>query len=310
MDCSLVPTIMGKKQQDLARGAWDLVRRQHGVVTRSQLLELGLGSRSVEHRLAKGRLHPLWRGVYAVGRPEVSQNGRWMAAVLACGPAALLSHCSAAALWGIAPNRRTGPIEVTAHVYRRRLGVRVHRRRDLGADHRREVAGIPVTDPISTLVDFASCAADWRVEHAITDRLNLVDPEALRRTVAGLGPRPGMGRMRKLLGLDALTDTGLERAFLAIVRTARLPLPETQIYLNGYRVDFYWPNLGLVVETDGWRHHRTSGEQSTDRRRDQAHMTAGLTTVRFGEDQVRYEPAYVRRTLAAVIARLERGPSG
>ena len=276
------------------------------MIARSQLLELGLESRSIEHRLAKGRLHPLWRGVYAVGRPEVSQHGRWMAATLACGPAALLSHCSAAALWGIAPKLRKGPIEVTAEVHRRRPGVRVHRRRDLGTEHRREVAGIPVTDPISTLVDFASCAANWRVERAINeaDRLDLVDPEALRRAVAGLGPRPGMGRMRKLLGLDALTDTGLERSFLAIVRTARLPLPETQVHLNGYRVDFYWPSLGLVVETDGWRHHRTSGEQSTDRRRDQAHTTSGLTTVRFGEDQVRHEPAYVGRTLAAVIARL------
>jgi very-short-patch-repair endonuclease len=289
-----------------------LVRRQHGVVTRSQLLRLGIASRSIEHRISKGRLHPLWRGVYAVGRPEVTQEGRWMAAVLACGPAALLSHRSAAALWGIArPTPRTGPIEVVADVHRRRAGVRVHRRRDLGPEHRREVAAIPVTDPISTLVDLASCAPDWQVERAINeaDRLNLVGPEALRRTVCGLGPRPGMARMRRLLGLDALTDTGLERAFLAIVRDAGLPLPETQIYVNGYRVDFYWPNLGLVVETDGWRHHRTSGEQSTDRRRDQAHMTSGLTAIRFGEDQVRYEPEYVRRTLVAVITRVEQGAS-
>jgi very-short-patch-repair endonuclease len=169
-----------------------------------------------------------------------------------------------------------------------------------------------VTDPISTLVDLASCVPDWQVERAINeaDRLDLVGPGALRRTLGGLGPRPGMARMRKLLGLDALTDSGLERAFLAIVRDAGLPLPETQIYVNGYRVDFYWPSLGLVVETDGWRHHRTSGEQSTDRRRDQAHMTSGLTAARFGEDQIRYEPEYVRRTLAAVIARVERqGPS-
>jgi very-short-patch-repair endonuclease len=279
------------------------------VVARSQLLGLGLGSRSIEHRIAKGRLHRLWRGVYAAGRPEVTQEGCWMAAVLACGPTALLSHRSAAALWGLAPAPRTGPIEVVADVFRQRAGVRVHRRRDLGPEHRREVAAIPVTDPISTLVDLASCAPDWQVERAINeaDRLDLVDPEALRRTVRGLGPRPGIGRMRKLLGLDALTDTGLERAFLAIVRKAGLPLPETQIYVNGYRVDFYWSNLGLVVETDGWRHHRTAGEQSTDRRRDQAHTTSGLTTVRFGEDQVRYEADYVRQTLAAVIARLEPG---
>lgn len=300
--------IVGKKQQDMARGAWDLVRRQHGVVARSQLLELGIGSRSIEHRVAKGRLHPLWRGVYAVGRPEVTQKGRWMAAVLACGQTALLSHRSAAALWGIAPVTRTGPIEVVADVFRRRAGVRVHRRRDLGPEHRREVAAIPVTDPISTLVDLASCAADWQVERAINeaDRLDLVDPEVLRRTVRGLGPRPGIRRVRKLLGLDALTDTGLERAFLAIVRDAGLPLPETQIYVNGYRVDFYWSDLGLIAETDGWRHHRTPGEQSADRRRDQAHMTSGLTTIRFGEDQVRYESEYVRQALATVIVRLER----
>jgi very-short-patch-repair endonuclease len=298
---------VGKKQQDPAGEVWDLVCKQHGVVARSQLLGFGIGSRSIEHRIAKGRLHRLWRGVYAVGRPQVSQKGRWMAAVLACGPPALLSHRSAAALWGIAPAPRTGPIEVVASVFHRRAGIRVHRRRDLRPKHRREVEAIPVTDPISTLVDLASCAPDWQVERAINDadRLGLVGAEALRRTIGGLGPRPGMSRMRKLLGLDALTDTGLERAFLGIVRNAGLPLPETQAQVSGYRVDFHWPDLGLIVETDGWRHHRTSGEQSTDRRRDQTHMASGLTTIRFGEDQVRYEPDYVRRTLAAVIARLK-----
>lgn len=303
--------IVGKREQEVAGAVWALARRQHWVVTRTQLLDLGLGSRSIEHRIAKGRLHPLWRGVYVVGRPEVSQQGRWMAAVLACGSGAVLSHRSAAALWGIAPVANGKAIDVIAGTCRRRRGIQVHRRRDLGPEHRREVAGIPVTDPVSTLVDLASCVPDWQVERAINeaDRRNLVDPESLRREVRGLGPRPGMTRMRKLLGLDAFTDTGLERAFLAIVRNAGLPLPETQARVNGYRVDFYWPSLGLIVETDGWRHHRTSGEQAVDRRRDQAHMTSGLTSVRIGEDQVRYEPEHVRRTLAAVIARLDRPPS-
>lgn len=237
-----------------------------------------------------------------------------MAAVLSCGSGALLSHRSAGALWGVLRlarhTHREGEIEiaVTRGAYRRRPGLRVHERVDLGPEHRREVAGIPVTDPVSTLVDLASCTREWEVERAINeaDRLDLIDPEALRRTIGELGPRPGMGRMRKLLGLDALTDTGLERAFLGIVRNAGLPLPETQVHINGYRVDFYWPDLGLIVETDGWRHHRTSGEQATDRRRDQTHMASGLTTIRFGEDQVRYEPQHVRRTLAAAIARLDR----
>jgi very-short-patch-repair endonuclease len=229
-----------------------------------------------------------------------------MAATLACGPTALLSHRSAAALWDIAPVPSIGPIEVVASVLRRRPGIRVHRRRDIGSEHRRWVAKIPVTDPASTLIDLASCSPEWRVEQAINgaDRLDLIDPEALRRTVANLGPRPGMACMRKLLGLDALTDTGLERKFLAIVRAAGLPRPETQAYVNGYRVDFYWPQFQLVVEVDGWRYHRTSGEQATDRRRDQTHMVSGLTTARFGEDQIRYEPEQVQRALTAAIARL------
>lgn len=304
---------VGKKQQDPKGGVWDLVRRQHGVVARAQLLELGFGTRSIEHRVEKGRLHPLWRGVYAVGRPEISQKGRWMGAVLACGPKALLSHRSAAALWGIAPTVPTGAIDVTVPSgrFRSRAGISLHRRRDLGPEHRREVARIPATDPVSTLVDLASRRPDWQVEQAINDadRLDLVEVEALRATVAGLRPRPGMARMRRLLGLDALTDTGLERKFLAIVRSANLPAPETQVLVSGYRVDFFWPALGLVVEADGWRHHRTPGEQATDRRRDQAHLASGLTALRFGEDQIRFKPDEVRRPLASVIARLEKSPN-
>jgi very-short-patch-repair endonuclease len=302
--------MVGKKQQDPAGAVWDLVRRQHGVVARSQLLELGIGSRSIEHRIANGRLHPLWRGVYAVGRPEVSREGRWMGAVLACGSKALLSHGCAAALWNIGPAPRNGAIDITVPEGRSRgrAGVKVHRRCDLGPEHRREVVGIPVTDPISTLVDLASCRPDWQVEQAINnaDRLDLVDLVALRFAVDSLPPRPGMTCMRRLLGLDALTDTGLERKFMDIVRAAKLPRPDTQAWVSGYRVDFYWPDLGLVVEADGWRHHRTAGEQSNDRRRDQAHLASGLTALRFGEDQIRYKPTEVRRALAAVFRRLER----
>lgn len=305
--------MMGERLQDPRAAVWDLVRRQHGVVARSQLLALGIGSRSIEHRVGKGRLHPLWRGVYAVGRPQVDQKGLWMGAVLTCGRDAVLSYASAAALWGLAPVLDAGAIDVTLPSGRflRRPGIRAHRRRDLSSEHRREVEGIPVTDPVSTLVDLASCAPEWRVERAINeaDRLDLIDPEALRRAVDGLGPRPGMACMRRLLGLDAFTESGLERRFLAIVRAAGLPVPETQAIVNGYRVDFYWPKLGLVVETDGWRYHRTPGEQASDHRRDQAHVGSGLTTVRFGEEQIRHGPDEVRRALASVIGRLEKATS-
>jgi very-short-patch-repair endonuclease len=233
-----------------------------------------------------------------------------MAAVLSCGPAALLSHRSAAVLWGLAEASLEAEVEVVVPrtSVRRRQGIRVHRRVDLGPEHRREVSGIPLTDPISTLVDLASCVVEWRVERAINaaDRLDLVDPETLRAIVPKLPPRPGMARLRRLLGLDALTDTGLERKFLGLVRSAGLPPPETQARVNGYRVDFYWPDLGLVVETDGWRYHRTSGQQAIDYRRDHAHTRGGLTTLRVAESQLRDEPQRVQKTLSAVAARLPK----
>jgi len=300
---------MGGKKIHLASGdLWELSRLQHGIVTRAQLIERGLTAKAIAHRLRTGRLHQLGGGIYAVGRPDVDQYGQWMAAVLSCGPKALLSHRSAAALWGIAKTSRELETEVVVPgaIRRRRQRVRLRRRVDLSSAHRREVSGIPVTDPISTLVDLASCVVEWRVEKAINDadRLGLVDPETLRAEVNGLPPRPGMACLRRLLGCDALTDTGLERKFLGIVRDAGLPLPKTQAWVNGYRVDFYWPDLELVVETDGWAHHRTPGEQATDRRRDQAHTKAGLTTLRFAEKQVRYEPQQVKATLSAIMHRL------
>jgi very-short-patch-repair endonuclease len=293
---------------------WELTRLQHGVVTRAQLIESGLTAKAIAHRIRTGRLHRLGRGIYAVGRPDVGQYGWWMAAVLSCGPEALLSHRSAAALWGIAkgsPEMKT-EVVVPGAVRRRRPDVRLRRRADLRAAHRREVSGIPVTDPVSTLVDLASCVVEWQVEKAINDadRLGLIDPEALRAEVETLLPRPGMACLRRLLGCDALTDTGLERKFLNIVRDAGLPLPETQALVNGYRVDFHWPDLGLIVETDGWAHHRTAGEQATDHRRDQTHTKAGLTTLRFAEKQVRYEPQQVNATLSAVMRRLHLAQDG
>jgi len=274
------------------------------------LIERGLTAKSIAHRIHTGRLHRLGRGVYAVGRPEVGRYGLWMAAVLSCGPEALLSHRSAAALWGIAKDSPEIEIEVVVpgELRRRRPKIHLRRRADLNVEHRRDVNGIPVTDPVSTLVDLASCVVEWQVEKAINDadRLGLIDPVALRAEVEGLPPRPGMAYLRRLLGCNALTDTGLERKFFGIVREAGLPWPETQAMVSGYRVDFHWPDLGLVVETDGWAHHRTPGEQAADHRRDQAHAKAGLTILRFAEKQVRYEPRQVKATLSTVMRRLLR----
>ena len=302
----------GKKLPRDSAGLWELARRQHGVVARSQLLELGFGSRAIEHRIAKGRLHPLWRGVYAVGRPDVGQRGRWMAAVLCCGPAATLSHRSAAALWGFGRNPREIEVVVPRSSFRRRSGIRVHRRLGLGPEHRRQVERIPVTDPVSTLVDLASCVTQRQLERAVNeaDRLDLVDPEALRAAIDPLPRRPGLARLRAMLDRHLRTDSGIELRFLRLVRSAGLPPPMTQAKVNGFRVDFFWPKLGLVVETDGLRYHRTPNQQAKDRHRDQVHTAAGLTTLRFAEAQIRHEADRVKATLVAVIARLSQPAAG
>lgn len=285
---------------------WRLTRTQHGVLARSQLLAAGLTSKAINHRVGSGRLHRLWHGVYAIGRAEVSERGRWMAAVLSCGSEALLSHRSAAALWGLFRGSVWLEVVVPRATYRRRAGIRVHRRLEMSATERRHVDGIPVTDLVTTLVDIASCATEGQLERAVNeaDRLDLIDPETLRAALDGMSRRPGLARLRTLLDRQTLVDTGLERRFLSLARAAGLPEPETQAQVNGYRVDFYWPQLKLVVEADGLRYHRTAGQQATDRRRDQVHTAAGLTTLRYAESQIRYEPGRVKVTLATVAARL------
>jgi very-short-patch-repair endonuclease len=285
------------------------VRKQHGVVTRAQLLEFGFGRRAIDRRISSGRLHPVLRGVYAVGRPELTRQGVWMAAVLRCGPGAALSHESAAALWGIRPERRR-EVEVSVRAKRRPsvTGLVVHRRACLEADRVTRHLGIPVTTPSVTLVDLAARLRRGELEAAISeaDKLDLVDPEQLRAGLAELAGWPGVAALRQTLDRRtlALTDSELERRFLPLARRAGLPKPRTRTHVNGFKVDFYWPGIGLVVETDGLRYHRTPVQQARDQRRDQAHTAAGLTTLRFTHAQVTYEPDHVELTLAAVAARL------
>ena len=250
------------------------------------------------------------RGVYAVGRPELTSHGRWMAAVLACGPGAVLSHGSAAELWGVRPGH-SSPIEISVLVAseHRCPGVRTHRRTGLSGVDVTLHEGIPVTNVVLTLIDLA-CSLDARqLERAVNeaDRLDLIDPSALRLALDAYAGRPGVARLRGLLDRRTfrLTDSGLERLFLSLVSQAGLPLPLTRQHLNGFRVDFLWPDLRLVVETDGLRYHRTPAQQARDHARDQAHLAAGFTPLRFTHAQVCYEADHVLSTLQAVARRLE-----
>ncbi len=264
----------------------------------------------IRWRIERGRLFPLHRGVYAVGRPAVTQLGRLMAAVLVCGPHALLSHASALALWRMLPARASDPIHVSVPSTRGpgRSGLMVRRRTGLAEGDAKRCQGIPVTAPALALIDAATTISAAELEAAIAaaDKLDLVDPESLRAELERRGRRPGTGPLRRILdrATFALTDSELERRFLPIARRAGLGRPLTQHRVNGFVVDFYWPDLGLVVETDGLRYHRTAAQQARDRVRDQRYAAAGLTPLRFTHAQVRYEPGHVRETLARVAARL------
>lgn len=286
---------------------WAVVGRQHGVVTRAQLIECGFSPKAITHRIDSGRLHRLHRGVYAVGRPELTRLGRWMGAVLSCGRGAVLSHDSAAALWDIADRERLVIISIPRPRQLRRDDLEIHRVPFRAGDLDNH-QGIPVTSPVRTLIDLAPRLSPPALEAAVNaaDRLGLVDPETLRNQVAGRSHVPGLPALRRLLDRDTfrLTDSELERRFLRLVASAGLPIPQTGIRLNGFKVDFYWPDLGLVVETDGLRYHRTASQQARDRRRDHAHLAAGLTTVRFTHAQIAHEPASVIATLRALAGRL------
>lgn len=299
-------------RQQIGEEAWGLAKRQYGVVTRKQLLDRGLSEQAIQHRLGKGRLHRIERGIYAVGRPTLSLYGKWMAAVLGGGPGAVLSHLSAAALWGICPNPGD-PISITVPVKggRRHPAIKVHRRPGLRRSDVTTRHRIPVTAIVCTLVDIAVDLDGPQLERAVSeaDRLNLVAPPSLLAVLDGYTAQPGVGRLRDMLGRRTfrLTDSELERRFLRLVAASGLPVPATRRYVNGFKVDFFWPGLGLVVETDGLAYHRTPAQQARDRLRDQAHVAAGLTQLRFTHAQVRFEPAYVRSTLLAVVRRLDPG---
>jgi very-short-patch-repair endonuclease len=289
---------------DQRTNPWALARTQHGVITHQQLGDLGFSARAIKHRLATGRLHATrWRGVYAVGRRELSRRGEWMAAILAVD-AAGLARGSAGALCGLIPDDRSAPIEVIAQSRRRQPGIVAHRgQREITLCH-----GIPVTTPACTLVDLAASLDARALEAAVNeaDKRDLIDPESLRNALDAMTRRPGLARLRKLLDRRTftLTDSELERRFKPLARAAGLPKPQTRVHLNGFRVDFFWPELGLVVETDGLRYHRTPAQQARDRLRDQAHTAAGLTPLRFTHGQIAFERDHVRATLAAVAQRL------
>jgi very-short-patch-repair endonuclease len=296
---------------------WELARKQHGVVARRQLLALGLTPKAIKYAVRAGRLHVTrWRAVYCVGRPELSEFGRLMTAVLWAGPGAVVSHRSAGGLWGIR-KYRYGPVHLSVPAVRKprsTKGVVIHRRAALGPRQTTRQRGIPVTNPAWTLIDLATTLDRPRLESAVdqADALNLLRVDTLREELDRAQGQPGVPLLRDIIDRDlfVLTDSDLERLFVPIAREAGLERPVTQAEVNGWEVDFHFPSLPLVVECDSLRYHRTPYEQRKDRLRDQAHDAAGTPWVRYTHWQIAKERSYVARHLRKVAERITGSAAG
>jgi hypothetical protein len=282
-----------------------LARAQHGVLTRRDLERLGFTTEGIDHRVESGRLHLIARGVYAVGRPELTPHGRWMAAVLGCGDDAVLSHRSAAQLWGIGHEQgKRIDVSIRRRSALRRPGIKVRARPSLGVKCVAVRFGIPVTTPVQTLIDLATELKILRLERAVNeaDKLDLVDPESLRRALDGYVGMPGVRTLRTMLDRHTfrLSDSDLEIFFRPLALAADLPLPETKQWVLGYEVDYCFPDHGLVVETDGLRYHRTPSQQARAAKRDQKHTAAGLRVLRFTHWQIAHAPNEVTEVLRRI----------
>jgi very-short-patch-repair endonuclease len=259
------------------RIAW-IARRQHGVVAHRQLVEAGLSRDAIATRVRAGRLHRLHRGVYAVGHRAPSLERAWMAAVLACGESAVLSHRSAARLWGMLPasGQAGRPIDVSLPSKsgrKPRKGIRIHRCASLTSQMTTKRRQIPVTNPARTIADLRPLASPAELRDAI-------------RQAEVRGLRTGLEPRRKK------TRSELEEIFLALCHQHRLPTPEVNVKVAGREVDFVWPALRFAVETDSYGFHRGQYAFEDDHDRDLALRLAGLGVARLTWRQLTTKPDY------------------
>jgi very-short-patch-repair endonuclease len=294
--------------------AANLAARQHGVIAVGQLYSLGLSDRQLRRRVASGWLHRIHRGVYAVGHRNLTREGWWMAAVLACGDGTVLSHQAAAELWKLRQRRGVRPsvVDVTvpsASGRRPRSGIVVHREKAPRPRERFVHCRIPVTSPARTILDLASRLPRRQLERAMdeAERLNLCTEDNLDEIVRAHFGRAGAGTLGDLIrehqaGATA-TRNDFEELFLALCRRRQLPQPEVNVPLLDYVVDFIWLEARLVVEVDGRATHGTRRAFQDDRERDGRLAVAGYRVLRFTWWDVTRRPAVVadrvRRLLAA-----------
>jgi very-short-patch-repair endonuclease len=289
----------------------ELAGRQHGVVARRQLLALGISKRALDGRLADHRLVPLYLGVYAVGHRVLTPQGYRHAAVLACGPSALLSHKTAAAVWELLATAQTR-VDVTVPGTSRRShkGICLHRTRALDAEDTAEMDGIPITSVARTIVDLGSILNPQRHLRVLeqAERAGILNLPAINRAIERHPTRQGTRALRVLLEEyvgAAPTRSELENRFLELVKAAGLPRPQVNTRVAGLEVDFFWPQWRLVVELDGRAYHSNSRTFERDRTRDARLQRAGCRVLRVTHKRMITAPAQIIDDIKALAALAE-----
>jgi very-short-patch-repair endonuclease len=285
----------------------ELADRQYGVVARRQLLLAGMTGAAIGRAVEAGRLRPVFRGVYAVGHVAVRREGWWLAALLACGEGAVLSHRTAATIWQL----RTGPIlpiEVTTSTNHGRKHARITTHRTpLHPLDALIIDGLRVTTPSRTLVDLAASLERRALREAVerAQDLRRFDPGDIAGTLARAPRRQGTRALADLVALmQPDTDNArshLERLFFALVRKAKLPRPAANHEIAGRARDFVWREQRLVAETDGYRYHSTRQARRRDNRRDRQLTTLGWRPVRFTYEEIAFEAGDVGCELGELL---------
>lgn len=288
----------GNRHSDTARLV-ALAVGQHAVLAIWQLPVLGVSRWSVYRRAEAGLLHRQYPGVYAVGHARLTLHGRWMAAVLACGPRALLSHSAAAALWDLR-GASWGPIDVTAPGKRRLPGIRSHVSRSAP---RAVLDGIPVTTLERTILDEAERLGRQRLRTLLEQgqHRGLLRPARFADHQGHRGLKPVTAALSKLGDEAPWTQSELERRFLELVRGAGLPEPQANMVVDGFVVDFLWPEQRLIVEVDGYRHHGARSAFEQDRRKDLRLTLAGFRVVRITFERIIHHATELIAELAGLI---------
>jgi very-short-patch-repair endonuclease len=279
--------------------------RQDNVITRDQLLAAGLTRGAIAHRVGSGRWRQQHRGVYLVGPAPPTPMARARAAVLACGDGAVVSHRSAASLFGLLPET-AGDVEITVAGRNPgdHAGIKLHRTKPLPRQDVTKVRGFKVTSIARTICDLAATESPRDTEQAFQEALyrEIVTVKALEAVLDREPRRRGAAVIRSLISDPRLTRSERERRLLKLISDAQLPKPLTNVPINGYKADVFWPQYNLIVEFDGWGAHGHRHAFESNRKRDQIMLAQGLRTLRVTDRQLTNEPI----ALAARIAQSQR----